>query len=261
MKDSENTSLRSQLLKRLCVMLIYGMEGLSIATPLRVQSSPERIAQTPKPKLQKLKNGIDPIWEEIVRRKQDFGPFAKDSLSRQREYLSQSVPVYLAQGGRENASTIYDFSVLHGAAFSGQEVLFNSLWQPNRLPHQQLSSLLLAAAQGGNAEIFAAILKQGANPNARNYQGDTPLHTHTKDPYSVIERLIQKGADVNAQNAQGDIPLHKAVSPSQWDHPSPEVAKLLLLQGVNPKLKNRAGLTPWAIALKSKNLKLIKNFN
>jgi ankyrin repeat protein len=110
-------------------------------------------------------------------------------------------------------------------------------------------------------EVVDTLLRHGANPNARNHQGDTPLRTHTKDPYSVIERLIQKGVDVNAQNTQGDTPLHKAVISSQRSYPSPEVAKLLLLHSANSKLKNRAGLTPWAIVLKSKNPELIKVFN
>lgn len=211
-QNSKNILPRSQLLKRLCIVLMCSMGGLSIAIPLRAQSSPERIAQTPKPIPRKLKNGIDPIWEEIVRRKQDFGPFAKDSLSRQREYLSQAIPVYLVQGGREDASTVYDFSVLHGAAFSGQEALFKSLWQPNRFPHQQLSSLLLAAAQGGNAEIFAAVLKQGANPNFKDDSNTTVLEAAIDGGNTeILQQLITAGINLDAIRVGGESPLARAV--------------------------------------------------
>lgn len=113
----------------------------------------------------------------------------------------------------------------------------------------------------GELEVVDTLLRYGANPNARNHQGDTPLHTRTQDPYSVMERLIQKGADVNAQNVQGDTSLHRAVSPSRRGYSLPEAAKLLLLHGANPKLKNRVGLTPLAIALKSKKPELIRVFN
>jgi ankyrin repeat protein len=186
------------------------MGGWDITIPLQAQSSSKRVIQTPK--TQKLKNRIDPNWEELVRRKHDFGPFPKESLSRQREYMSQVIPAYLAQGGREDASTIYGFSVLHGAAFSGQEVLFNRLWQSQRFPRQQLSSLLLAAAQGGNAKIFAAVLKQGANPNFKD-DSNTTVSEAAIDGGNpeILQQLIAVGVNLNASNTGGGSLLARAV--------------------------------------------------
>ena len=69
------------------------------------------------------------------------------------------------------------------------------------------------AAAGGQNEIVELLIAKGADVNATDGDGDTPLHlagnnTATKE---VAELLIAKGADVNAKNNVGDTPLDCAI--------------------------------------------------
>ena len=66
---------------------------------------------------------------------------------------------------------------------------------------------LLEAARDGNIEAVRQHLAAGADVNAKNQNGSTPLHeAATKD---VAELLIAEGADVNAKD-DGWTPLHSA---------------------------------------------------
>ena len=50
----------------------------------------------------------------------------------------------------------------------------------------------------------------GADVNAKNDHGGTPLHyaAYRNDNSAVIEALLEAGADVNAKNDDGNTPLH-----------------------------------------------------
>ncbi len=63
-----------------------------------------------------------------------------------------------------------------------------------------------------NVRFFIA---QGADVNAKDERGDTPLHEavlHTTDT-EVLKFLVASGADVNVKNKRGTTPLHRAVRP------------------------------------------------
>ena len=56
------------------------------------------------------------------------------------------------------------------------------------------------------------LIKQGADPNLRNWRGETPLHRAAiRNPDLDVSRaLIAAGADVNARDESGATPLHRA---------------------------------------------------
>jgi len=62
---------------------------------------------------------------------------------------------------------------------------------------------LMLAALEGNKEILEMLIKKGADLNAKNNFGDTALILAVSNPYpndSIVEELIKAGADLNLQN-------------------------------------------------------------
>jgi ankyrin repeat protein len=93
------------------------------------------------------------------------------------------------------------------------------------------------AAECGHTEVIELLHKLGAEVNAGNNAGYTPLH-HAARYYGrteVIELLHKLGAEVNAGNNDGLTPLHYAASCRQT-----KAAKLLGELGADPEARQDA---------------------
>ena len=93
------------------------------------------------------------------------------------------------------------------------------------------------AAKTGNIEAIKQHLDAGADVNAMNKYGWTPLFYAVQVDYKeVAELLITKGADLNAKDVKGKTPLH---------YPSTkEIAELLIAKGADVNAKDEDGYTP-----------------
>jgi ankyrin repeat protein len=134
-------------------------------------------------------------------------------------------------------------------------------------------------------EVIKLLLMHGADVNAKNYDGMTPLHSLSATlvpggPNPVLEMLLRSGADVTAVSRGGQTPLHLAkydvaaillgmpgVDPNtvdkegrsalHWalrsagDGRQDRLVELLLRHGADPNIRDSKGLTPLLQALRN----------
>jgi len=97
--------------------------------------------------------------------------------------------------------------------------------------------------------IVTALLEAKANPNIRNFSGDTPLNLLVSRSNSVKSavRLLDAGADQDICNNEGDTPLHAAVK-TKRDEKKALFVKLLLERDAKVDIYNQNGDTPLSLA-------------
>lgn len=104
------------------------------------------------------------------------------------------------------------------------------------------TALHWAAARSNNVKVIQMLLKSGANVNAQDGMGYTPLHTAvegSKSDKKILQTLLKAGAKINATGMGDDTPLHMAAAKNE-----PWVLKLLLQAGANPNAGDFDNMTP-----------------
>jgi ankyrin repeat protein len=91
-----------------------------------------------------------------------------------------------------------------------------------------------SAVAAGQTEIVRMLLKQGANPNVREQNGDTALHAAAQNAdVDTIRLLLFGGADLNIKNDENKTPLDLALEAGHAQ------AALLLGEGITKRIKLR----------------------
>jgi len=96
-----------------------------------------------------------------------------------------------------------------------------------------------------NGKVKELIRKEPAYAKSKDEDGGTLLHetisrvVSPRERITIMEMLIERGADVNAQDRTGSTPLHYA-----WRHDSYAAVKLLIDNGAKVDIKNNEGDTP-----------------
>jgi len=106
------------------------------------------------------------------------------------------------------------------------------------------------AANRGNLALVKTKLRQGADVNARDRYGRTPLMYMLTDLTSV-QYLAGQGADVNVRDIRGQTPLMQAAWLGQ-----PEVVRFLVKEGAEVDARNDSGQT--ALMQATRSLDVVK---
>jgi ankyrin repeat protein len=136
-------------------------------------------------------------------------------------------------------------------------------------------TLLHDAALVGEAELAAMLIRSGADPDAKEAEGHTPLyrastghvarvllaagatvdvasgptrgtalHQASRRGYvSVAQALLDHGATIDARDAKEQTPLRRAVNCRQL-----RIVRLLVRHGADPHAADRRGVTPLDVA-------------
>jgi ankyrin repeat protein len=107
----------------------------------------------------------------------------------------------------------------------------------------------------GKPEAARLLLDHGAQVNAKNYRGETPLHLVSRGEYDspddgvrIVELLLERGTDLNSQDNVGWTPLHAASYTGK-----PEITQVLLHHGAKVDAENDLGETPLHLTRQGKS--------
>ena len=99
-------------------------------------------------------------------------------------------------------------------------------------------------------ELVALLVNAGADINARNENGRTPMHD-VSEP-AQVDALLAQGADISPQNEQGNTPLH-LVAGCELCPGTSDLVIALLDAGADATIRNAQGQTPWDLARANEN--------
>jgi hypothetical protein len=106
---------------------------------------------------------------------------------------------------------------------------------------------LLMLTKDNDLEIARIAIEAGADVNAQDLNGDTPLHHAARyNCRKIAELLVSQKANVDAKNSYGDTPLHLAV---EWRNK--DFAYYLVRLGANSNIENGRGETPMRLMLEN----------
>jgi ankyrin repeat protein len=169
------------------------------------------------------------------------------------------VKLLIKYDAKVNVSDIFGYTPLHYAAAAGDLPILAEIIEEELNIFEGFPRAL------EYTDIVEVLLIHGANVNAKNNMGVTPLHIAVSSgDVKIVKMLIKYGAYVNARDDEGNTPLHYATyfacvrALSLVDLPdsiklflencvAPTI-KLLLENGADPTIRNNRGISALDLA-------------
>lgn len=161
---------------------------------------------------------------------------------------------------------------IHQAAIQGDTRLLQQLLHNNpavvdsQMMVTDATPLHLACAEG-HMDAARVLLQYHANVNARDKDGETPLHKTmdfvkgsffralfgARRSVELASFLLESGVSIEARNSNGETALHKAATLGRKD-----LVELFLTNGADPNSRNNKGNTPLRSALRHKQQQVVE---
>lgn len=106
-----------------------------------------------------------------------------------------------------------------------------------------LRTPLLLAAYSDKADLVQLLLRFGADVNAQDRAGTSPLHIAAGSNPELMQLALSSGTDVNLMDGSGKTPLHGAASVGMLAG-----AQALLAAGADVNARDMVGKTPLYLA-------------
>ncbi len=125
---------------------------------------------------------------------------------------------------------------------------------PNAADGLGQTPLHRACSVGGKVDHLRLLLQRGADVNAATHVGATPLMTATNlGLEDTVAALLESGADPNRADIRGSTPLHWACARAYVP-----IVRQLLAAHADPNTKDNEGYTPFALATALQNKDLLQ---
>lgn len=116
----------------------------------------------------------------------------------------------------------------------------NAAGVQGRFQTGSLNSVLHNAVARGHEKVVDVLLSKGANIEATNSEGQTPIFIAVQHNFAhLVNLLVDRGADLQAEDNAGNTPLHLAASTGRT-----KMIKLLLSLGADKHAENDEGEKP-----------------